>query len=246
MISDAIEKHGNKITLSLSPGGGYRYSWGDWVANNTRTKMYRITTDFWGGPRQMRTELDQAGVFAPLIEARRYQGYASFPDLDMIPIGQLNCQHYSPPKYPDCEESQLNKDPNRLEYMFSIYMISRAPLIMGGMLPAHPDTINFLTNKQGLEINGFSTNNHEYYKQGNVTKWMADLSGNRKAVGVFNKADDSVGDPNVTVSVKFEDIGLSQSSAMNVRDVWNQRDLGRKSGGFDVLLHELHGKLFVL
>merc|ERR1712187_928778 len=97
----------------------------------------------------------------------------------------------------------------------------------GGDLHTDERTMNFLTNADGLEINGLSTNNHPYYQVGNVTKWVADLGEARKAVAVFNEDTEK----NVTVSVDFSDLGLDDKD-YSVRDVFHIRELGKMNGGF--------------
>ncbi len=64
--------------------------------------------------------------------------------------------------------------------------------------------------------------------------WTKPLSGGRVAVGLFNRSWSKR-----EVSVDLAEIGFQNGA--NVRDVWKQKDLGRRSGVFTDTLTWKHG-----
>jgi alpha-galactosidase len=63
------------------------------------------------------------------------------------------------------------------------------------------------------------------YQSGDLDVWTKPLSGNRVAVGLFNRSWSTR-----DVSVDLAQIGFP--SGARLRDVWQQRDLGSHSGVF--------------
>jgi alpha-galactosidase len=82
-------------------------------------------------------------------------------------------------------------------------------------------------NKEAIAIDqdALGKQGDRLYESGDLDVWTKPLSGGRVAVGLFNRSW-SVRD----VSIDLGEIGFK--SGANVRDVWKQKDLGRKSGVF--------------
>jgi alpha-galactosidase len=83
-----------------------------------------------------------------------------------------------------------------------------------------------LFNKEILMINQQETPQGRPINQ-ELTVWYRNMSNNAVAVAFYNQQDTSV-----DISVNFTDIGLSASTVMKVRDLWQHEDLGEFTGYF--------------
>jgi hypothetical protein len=64
--------------------------------------------------------------------------------------------------------------------------------------------------------------------QADIEIWAGPLQGGSQAVLLFNRGD-STSEP---ITVKWTDIGFPADKAVNVRDLWAQKDLGSFTGSF--------------
>ena len=90
-----------------------------------------------------------------------------------------------------------------------------------------PADKGILMNKEAIAIDQDSLGRQgdRLYESGDLDVWTKPLSGGRVAVGLFNRSW-SVRD----VSVDLGEIGFKAGA--DVRDVWNTKDLGRRTGIF--------------
>jgi alpha-galactosidase len=110
----------------------------------------------------------------------------------------------------------------------SLWVLLAAPLLAGNDLTKMSEADkNILMNKEAIAIDqdALGKQGDRLYEGGDLDVWTKPLSGGRVAVGLFNRSW-SVLD----VSVDLAEIGFKRGA--NVRDVWKQKDLGRKSGVF--------------
>lgn len=134
------------IPISWSPGDGMLPANGSWIASHGGAfgVMYRVTPDFhdtdWG---RLKAHLTTAELYAPLIGAG-----GTFPDLDMLPLGRQSHGGGAPtPCLFSRDEQQL---------LMTLWCVTRAPLIIGALLPLDPDdswTLSLLTNTAALAVN---------------------------------------------------------------------------------------------
>lgn len=148
-IADAIRKTGRPIVLSLSPGPTQLEHAAE-VAKYAQ--MWRITDDHWDRwsvagktgefPFGLSEEFDRIAAWAPYVKPE------SWPDPDMLPEGALTPH----PGWGEPRQSRYTQDEQRTE--FTLWAISRSPLIFGGNLTKLDDfTQKLMTNKEVLEIN---------------------------------------------------------------------------------------------
>lgn len=150
-IAEAIRKTGRPIVLSLSPGPTQ-------LANAAEVgkyaQMWRISDDHWdvwapvhkpGGsefPFGVRDAFDRLAQWAPYVKP------GNWPDDDMLPEGSLTPH----PGWGQPRQSRLTQDEQRTE--FTLWAISRSPLIMGANLTRlDPFTRSLMTNQEVLQIN---------------------------------------------------------------------------------------------
>ena len=150
-IASAIKKTGRPILLSLSPGPTQL----DHAAEVAQyAQMWRISDDHWDVwsaphkpgesefPFGLRDAFDRLAEWAPHVKP------GAWPDEDMLPEGSLTPH----PGWGDPRQSRYTPDEQRTE--FTLWAISRSPLILGANLTKLDDfTRSLLTNNEVLEIN---------------------------------------------------------------------------------------------
>jgi len=150
-IAEAIRKTGRPIVLSLSPGPTQL----DHAAEVAKyAQMWRISDDHWDVwapqhkpgasefPFGVRDAFDRLAQWAPYVKP------GNWPDDDMLPEGSLTPH----PGLGQPRQSRLTHDEQLSE--FTLWAISRSPLIMGANLTRLDDlTRSLMTNKEVLEMN---------------------------------------------------------------------------------------------
>jgi hypothetical protein len=146
-IASAIKKTGRPIVLSLSPGPTQLEHAAE-VAEYAQ--MWRIADDHWDGwtmphdspasefPFGVRDEFDRLAKWFPYVKP------GSWPDADMLPEGLL-APH---PGWGDPRTSRLTHDEQQTE--FTLWAISRSPMILGGNLTKLDDFTRSLIHNQAI------------------------------------------------------------------------------------------------
>ncbi len=150
-IAEAIRKTGRPILLSLSPGPTQLAHAAD-VAKYAQ--MWRISDDHWDvwapphTPGKSEFPFGVRDAFDRLAQWAPYFMPGNWPDDDMLPEGSL-APH---PGLGQPRQSRLTRDEQRTE--FTLWAISRSPLIMGANLTRLDDfTRSLMANKEVLEMN---------------------------------------------------------------------------------------------
>jgi alpha-galactosidase len=110
----------------------------------------------------------------------------------------------------------------------SLWALLAAPLLAGNDLSKmSPTDLRILTNKDAIAIDqdALGKQGDRLYQSGEVDVWSRPLSGGRVAVGLFNRGDSSR-----EISIELAKVGFTRGASL--RDVWKQKDLGRRSGAF--------------
>ncbi|WP_425397974.1 NPCBM/NEW2 domain-containing protein [Aeoliella sp.] len=163
----AIDKSGQPIVLSLSPGAT-PLSAGPHVAQHAN--LWRITDDFWDRWGLLHAMFERVHAWEP------YRRPGAWPDADMLPIGVV--QFGRPTNFTKDEQHTL----------MTLWAIARSPLIFGGDMTKLDDfTLHMLTNPEMLEVNQHSTNNRQVSRNDNLIVWAADVpDSDDKFVALFN------------------------------------------------------------
>jgi len=183
--------------------------------------MARTGIDLWDKWEWLKRSFFMAAIIVKEAEP----GY--WPDLDMLPVGKLTVK--SPRKDAKPHISNLTHD--EVHTLFSLWYITRMPLMLGGYLPeTDPFTLELILNKEALEVNRNSYNNHQIYQfETDFFVWTADIPDSKdKYVAFFNISDKR--DP-IDIGVDWGQIGLEDSTC-RIRDLWAKTDLGSFSGRF--------------
>ncbi len=150
-IAEAIRKTGRPIVLSLSPGPTQLAHAAE-VAKYAQ--MWRITDDHWDvwapkhKPGASEFPFGVRDAFERLAQWAPYFKPGNWPDDDMLPEGSLTPH----PGWGQPRQSRLTHDEQRTE--FTLWAISRSPLIMGANLTRLDDfTRSLMSNKEVLDMN---------------------------------------------------------------------------------------------
>jgi alpha-galactosidase len=220
-IADAIRKTHRPIVLSLSPGPT-NLDHADEVAKYS--EMWRISNDHWdawqfkdhtpdGFPFGLHEEFDQ------IAEWNKYVKPGSWPDPDMLPEGYLGPH----PGLGETRQSHYSQDEQRTE--FTLWVISRSPLIFGGNLTKLDEfSRGLMTNEEVDEIDQNASESGPALMpidDGKPLQWRAWYAkvGSKNYAAVFNLGDDSR-----AVDVPWLSFHVSDKPHA-AYDVWNKRRL---------------------
>jgi len=214
MFHQAIAKSGAPIVLSLSPGPAPL----DEALNLRKyAQQWRISDDVWDVwhntsttktfPQGLNDQIANAAQWLP------YSGNGHWPDLDMLPLGQLG----PAPGWGKPRATRLTPDEQRS--MIDLWAIVRSPLIFGGN-PAETDpaTLALLTNPAVLDIDQHSCNNKNVILTDDLAVYTANpVSSTGTYVAVFNRKDVPQ-----AVDLKWSRIGLADLTYRPYRmeDLW--------------------------
>jgi len=167
-------------------------------------QMWRTTDDIDDSyGRMIAIGFSQAGL-------SKYAGPGHWNDPDMLEIGN----------------GKMTEEEYRTH--MSLWVLLAAPLIAGNDLSKMTEADkNLLMNKEAIAIDQdvLGKQGDRLYQSGDFDVWTKPLSDGRIAVGLFNRSWD-----NRDVSVDLSEIGFRDGG--RVRDVWRQKDLGRRTGVF--------------
>ena len=105
-----------------------------------------LAPDFWDDWSSLKAHITVAETFEPFFAAADTAPHPTYPDLDMLPIGDImNNQRLAPSRFLPQEQRLL----------LTLWCFAGAPLIMGGDLPPSSNaTLPLLTNARLLAVHG--------------------------------------------------------------------------------------------
>ncbi|XP_058114218.1 alpha-galactosidase 1-like [Magnolia sinica] len=216
-MTRALMKTGRPIFYSLCEWGDMHPAlWGDRVGNSWRNTMDIV--DNWDS---MVSRADANEVYA------EYARPGGWNDPDMLEIGN----------------GGMTND----EYIvhFSIWAISKAPLIIGcDLRSASNETLAILGNKEVIDVNQdpLGVQAKKVRMIGDCEVWAAPLTGYRMAVLFVNRALFAYGIP-----AHWDDLGLPQDTVVQVRDLWKHETLKKTyKNKFEPTIASHACKMFVL
>ncbi|XP_039133002.1 alpha-galactosidase 1-like [Dioscorea cayenensis subsp. rotundata] len=198
VMTRALMQTGHQIFFSLCEWGDMHPAfWGANVGNSWRTT--NDITDTW---TQMISGADQNEVYAS------YARPGGWNDPDMLEVGNGGMTF---------EEYKVH---------FSIWAISKAPLIIGcDVRNMSKETMEILGNQEVIAVNQdhLGVQAKKVRMEGNLEIWAAPLSGYRTAIVLVNLAD-NFGSPD-NVIVHWDDIGIPPDTIVQARDLWEHKTL---------------------
>jgi hypothetical protein len=225
-MSEAIQKTGRPIVLSLSPGPTPLE---DAASIRQYAQQWRISDDFWdlwsapqnknGFPATISTQFQILAKWSPWTEPGHW------PDADMLPIGYLGPH----PGWGSPRQSRLT--PTEARTLITLWSIARSPLILGANLTRmDAATESLLTNPEVLAVDQHTTGNHpvvETKGNTNIIIWTA-REGTNPILAIFNRTDA----PATVATPPWNKLGSQfnlDKTSYQVRDLWKRKNLGRQS-----------------
>jgi hypothetical protein len=176
MIRKAIDRTGREIVFSTSPG---ETPIQDAEHVKTHANMWRIVNDFWDNWTPLKDHFEVCNRWAPHI------GDGHFPDADMLPMGRIGIRAEN-------GDNRMTKFTKEEQYtMMTLFSIFRSPLMFGGNLPDNDAfTLSLLTNNDVLNVDKYSKNNRQLFRNNDLIAWTADdTKSGDKYLAVFNAQD---------------------------------------------------------
>jgi len=122
----------------------------------------------------------------------------------------------------------------------SLWAILAAPLLAGNDLTTMtPETISLLTNHEVIAVDQdrLGQQGDRVSAEGPIEIWAKPLADGSKAVGVFNRHPTAI-----SATVDFKPLGFRKP--VQVRDIWQAKDLGKMQEPYTVLVPP-HGVVFL-
>ncbi len=225
LVRKAIDKCGRPIVLSLSPSGN-KVEHADFLRNNAN--MWRTTNDFWDNWPDLKNEFEVCNTWAS------FGARGSYPDADMLPLGKIGIRaERGKPR-----NSAFTKDEQFT--LMTLFAIFRSPLMFGGNLPDNDEfTLSLITNRDVLNVNQFSANNRQLYRQNDLIVWTADNPRKEEKYVAFFNAGEL---PQAEIKVTFDQLGLTGKHS--VKDLWTGKNLGKFTGSFSSVINRHGAGLF--
>ncbi|KAJ7975499.1 Alpha-galactosidase [Quillaja saponaria] len=215
-MSKALLKSGRSIFFSLCEWG--QEDPATWAKGVGNS--WRTTGDIGDNWHSMTSRADQNDKWAS------YAGPGGWNDPDMLEVGNGGMT---------TEEYRAH---------FSIWALAKAPLLIGSDVRAMDSTtLEILSNKEVIAVN-----QDELGAQGKKVKWGDDLevwagplSSKRIAVVLWNRSSSKA-----TLTVNWPDIGLTENTIVDARDLWAHSTQSSVSGSLSAELDSHACKMYVL
>jgi len=224
----ALDASGRPIVLSICEWGTAKpWLWGKEVGGN----LWRTTGDIqdrWGGKEKWPDggccSNGVMGILDQQVGLQSYAGPGHWNDPDMLEVG--------------------NGGMSDTEYRshFSLWALLAAPLIAGNDLQhMSPAIHDILTNKEVIAVDQdpLGRQGRRVHKDGDLEVWAKQMSNGSRAVVLLNRAATEQ-----RITVTWEDLGYPAHLSAGVRDLWQNKDLGKFSGKFTAPV-ALHGVVMI-
>jgi hypothetical protein len=234
----AIENSGRDIVLSLSAGGTSNKKYYDVYK---KTNMVRNTPDIWD---------DQESLNSSFESWREWQGLEEpgfWPDLDMIPFGELNI--LKRPYNRDVAKDKLSDTELRFggkmhhwcnlskpgkETFITQRAMAASPLMIGGSLISMDEhSQNLLTNENMIECNQNGIIGVLIYEKNGIEIWHTPVKNDDEYgyqnydtdkgwLGIFNRTDEK---KTFTVSNRSKILNLPDHAKFSFHEIWKDNKM---------------------
>lgn len=202
----AIENCGRPMVMSLSPNTHFEHR--DHMSEYA--DMWRISADFWDTWEKLKLQFERCPKWSYI------SGPGSWPDADMLPIGNLRLRG------PKGKPGPTDFTETEQYTMLSLWSIFRSPLMIGAnMVDADDLFFDLLTNDEVLDVNQNSENAREVYNVDESVIWLSDIpDSDNKYMALFNLSD-------IEKEVRASFSSFKLRSSYNIRNLWKKEDLGK-------------------
>lgn len=202
-LAASIEKFGNKIVLSVSPGAAYI---GNAYHLSRHAHMWRISCDFWDNWEALKRQFPRCAAWSK----RKIAGH--WPDADMLPLGKIGIRG----EVGEARNTNFTKEEQIT--LMTLWCMFRSPLMFGGDLPQSDDfTMSLITNKKALDVNQHSKNNKQIYADEEIIVWTAENENNSKNyIAIFNISEKDLIKKNIEQFL---------NDRLPAYDIWNNKQI---------------------
>jgi alpha-galactosidase len=221
LMRDALVKAGHPIVFSICEWGSTQpWTWATEIGNLWRTTG--DIRDVWDSTGQRGLGVVQ--ILDQQVGLESAAGPGHWNDPDMLEVG--------------------NGGMSNTEYRahFSMWAMLAAPLIAGNDIRSMtPEIASILTNREVIAVDQDSLGSQgvRVRKNGDSEVWSKQLADGSRAVALLNR-----GAAPAQISVAWNEIGYPSQLKATVRDLWEKKDLGKKSGNFSATVPS-HGVVMV-
>ncbi|HTT63747.1 MAG TPA: alpha-galactosidase [Bryobacteraceae bacterium] len=211
IMRDALKKSGRPIVFSLCEWGSTKpWLWAKDVGN-----LWRSTGDIvdkWDSQAKADDGLGVVQILDLQDGIESYAGPGHWNDPDMLEVG--------------------NGGMSGTEYRahFSMWCLLAAPLMAGNDIRSmSPEIRDILTNKEVIAIDQdpAGIEGRRVKRADGLEVWARQLADGGRAVALLNRTG-----AEASITVDWADIGYPAHLSAKVRDLWEKRDLGEKTGSF--------------
>ena len=237
LMGEILRKLDRDIVFNLCQYGMKDvWTWGGDVGGNT----WRTTGDL-----GLAKDTQLPGFYSVGFENSKHNGYAGpgrWNDPDYILIGFVGDARENDPTYlqksgvvntkrsPGPKPTPLTAD-EQYSYM-SMWSLMAAPLFYGGdMTRLDAFTLNVLCNSEVIDVNQDVLGKQAIVVRHSANEFVLSkpLEGGDLAVGLFNLTQ-----AKAKLAVDWEELGLK--GPYRIRDVWRQKEIGNRAGGFSAMV----------
>jgi alpha-galactosidase len=146
--------------------------------------------------------------------------------------------HWNDPDMLEVGNGGMKRDEYRTH--MALWALLAAPLLAGNDLRTmNAETKEILTNHEVIAVDqdAAGVQGHRVWQEGSLEIWAKPLADGSHAVGLFNRTEAAY-----PMTLDFSMIGTSGS--VNIRDLWEHKDVGTKSGSYSVEV-PMHGVILL-
>ena len=209
MVSNAIDRCGRDMVLSLSPGPT---SLADAEIVKRYAHCWRLSADLWDEWPHIYKNFEYCDQW------NEHRGGGRWPDLDMIPIGKLEI--FPGEDLPGHVERWTRLTRDEQLTMMTLWYIFRSLLMVGANLPELDAwTLSLLNNEEVLAIVRNSHSNRQLYRIDDHVAWTAADDAGNHYLALFNLTEEAA-----KMQATLGQMGLKGSCML--RDLWQRTDVG--------------------
>jgi len=235
----AIAQCGRPMILSLSAGGTSNVKY---VETYKKANMVRTTPDIWD---------EQIAIERTFASMRKWQGLEQpgfWPDLDMIPFGELcilrrtevqkntsnkSAEEFMGKMHHWCKFSEAQK-----ETFITQRAISASPIMIGGsMITMDDHSYKLLTSAEMLACVKNGVHGKLMHEEKDIELWSAPIANTDRQgfqefaykegwAAFFNRSDKEQ-----TIELKGKFLNFMRSGNYNLRDIWGSQSVSNYSKG---------------
>ncbi len=251
----AAEQCGRPIVLSLSPGGATNAKYLD---TYRKTHMLRTTPDIWDNQES----LDRS--FASMRQWQGMERPGFWPDLDMIPFGELcilnraevmdkpehkSVENFMGHMHHWCQFTEAQK-----QTFITQRAIAASPIMIGGsMISMDEHSYDLLTNKQMLACVNNGVHGMLVHEHNGIEVWNAPVANSERFgyqeyrhhegwLAVFNRTDEQ---RTAHIRGRFLRFLPRGRGTYDLTDVWGDQSVEGYTGGRMTFEVEPHGVVFL-